>query len=140
MSTLTEALEKFRTDLTEQVAEATRQAVEDGIRKGLNGKKVKRAAIPARVPASKEAKAKRAPKGRKRAKGEKRTPAEIAKIRDRILTLLRKKGPLNSEAIGKELNLTTSEIRLPIQHLWDQGLLEAEGLRRGMKYSVVDGA
>jgi hypothetical protein len=70
------------------------------------------------------------------AKGGKRSAQDLAALTSSVLTYIRRHPASRVEQIAAGLGTSTKELALPINKLWDAGMLKIEGQRRGMKYSA----
>jgi hypothetical protein len=78
------------------------------------------------------------PKGASKArpKGGKRTPQQLDQLVATVLNFIRKNPGSRSEQIAEGLGVSTKELVLPINKLFDAKVIKSTGQRRGMKYSA----
>jgi len=69
-----------------------------------------------------------------RAKGAKRTPAEIDKLRTRVLSWVQTNPGKTTEDLGKALSLDTKELVLPVRKLLADKVIKKRGKARATKY------
>jgi hypothetical protein len=76
---------------------------------------------------------------RSRAKGEKRPASEIAALVDRMAAAVAAEPGLRIEQIGRQLEMPTKELVLPVRKLIADGAIRTEGARRATRYFPADG-
>jgi hypothetical protein len=74
------------------------------------------------------------PKPGRRAKGAKRTPEQLESLTRALLTAIKRKPGQRIEEIGKAMNVSTKELRLPALKLRDEKSVKIKGQKPAAKY------
>jgi hypothetical protein len=83
------------------------------------------AAAPAAAPAKKAG---------RRKKGQKRTPADIARLTDRLLAAIQAKPGQRMEHLGKTIGASTADLLIPVARLVDGRKIRRTGEKRATQY------
>lgn len=128
-------IQSFAVEMNSLVREAAMQAVQEALQpaKGAGaGPKSRRRA--AAKPAPAEGK-KATPKRKKRgAKAGKRSPEDIVRLQEKVLTFLDKNPAAKVSDIAGALGLSTSDLNLPMRRLKAEKSVRTEGHKRNMVY------
>ena len=126
-------IDSFLAEMTTLVRQSALEAVREALGNG---------AVPARRGPGRP-KGSGAGNGRKRvgrrAKGGKRSADYLDKVGELVLAYVRANHGQGSEAIGRELGLSSKDMALPIRKLIAEKKLRTEGQRRGTKYFAGGG-
>ena len=118
---ITQLVNAFAADLTALAREAARATLDEALDGSLGraSGRVGRASAPA---------------SGSRSRGEKRSPADLVKIQDKVLSFVASSPGLRIEQINKAMGTNTTELALPLRKLVADGALKTEGQRRATKY------
>ena len=99
-------------------------------------KTVRVAAAPAKAPA-KAAKAAAPAAASKRKAGQKRSPDEIVKTTEKLLSYIGKNSGQRIEEIAKGVGNSTKELTLPVKKLLNDKKIVAKGEKRATRYFIA---
>lgn len=117
----------------------SRQAAAPAAAKAKPGRKPgrkagRKAARKAAAPAAKAASAAAPAKAARRKKGQKRSPADIARLTDRLLAAIQAKPGQRMEHLGKQLGASTADLLIPVARLVDGRKIRRTGEKRATQY------
>lgn len=149
-SQLKSRVDSFVSELRELVQKAALEAVQSALKGGGGGAAPsvakatgkKRGPAPAAAPAPKAAAkatkaAPAAAAAAKRKAGQKRSPDEIAKTTDKLLSYISKNSGQRIEEIAKGVGNSTKELTLPVKKLLNDKKIVAKGEKRATRYFLA---
>ncbi len=125
-------IDAFVNELTNLVKLSALEAVHEALGSTLNAG-VAGGAAPAAAPTAGKRGPGRPPKAA-RGKGGKRSPEDVLKTAATVLSHIKANPGQRLEQIGKAVKMPTKDLKLPIQKLFEQKVINTKGEKRGTKY------
>jgi hypothetical protein len=129
---IAQRVQAFVTEITElarqQALETLSSALAEGVGRGRAGGRGRNGASPVRI----------SRRGRDRS-GNRRSPEEIDRASQALLSEIQANPGLRVEQIGRTLGAATKDLTLPLKKLLSQRLVRSEGQRRATRYFPAGG-